>query len=434
MTLPGKIVYLWAEYLRYGFCAPARPELHIHDALAAFLCGLGTREGTQLAQLFDDSGEAAGAAVVAAITRLSECDDIDLSAYVTPGAVVIPVALAYGQECSEEAFLSAVEAGYTAGCILGTGINGEKAAPRIWPTLLAAPMMAAATLAVLKQFDTAAVADAMALSLAGAGGRVGQPPGFPPARWLALHDAVRKGIDAVHAVEAGFHGDHALPDADWFRCQAGHEHIDLRVIGGSDELADCLGFRVGFKPFPVARQTLNAVFGFQQMLEEGIDPDSIDAVHVSVPEQFLEPVTRPPSHNERASLLSNLGLQIACAALSPGKLFDPERKGDLAPLLKFAERVTVDASRRDPKWGDYPVKLVVQCGGAKFHKFVRGLPYDDSTRGEIDELLENKWRRLLTGEVRRDFFENVVSAGTDSHAVLWRWVKQRLDMAAQARD
>src|SRR5205823_8194668 len=72
---------------------PAR--LRITDALAAFLVGLNTDEGKMLARLHGAHPDAfADVPAVAAITRLSECDDIELASCVTPGSIVIPVALA----------------------------------------------------------------------------------------------------------------------------------------------------------------------------------------------------------------------------------------------------------------------------------------------------------------------------------------------------
>src|SRR5207237_5133485 len=71
---------------------PAR--LRIADALAAFLVGLNTDDGNALARLHGAQRDAlADVPALCAITRLSECDDIELASCVTPGSVVIPVAL-----------------------------------------------------------------------------------------------------------------------------------------------------------------------------------------------------------------------------------------------------------------------------------------------------------------------------------------------------
>src|SRR5262249_18755858 len=106
----------WAESL-LAATAPAHViDLHAKDTLAALLAGLNTSDGKALMQLYGDRADVTDrAGVIAAIARLSESDDIHLPSCVTPGSVVIPVALALGYHPYTDEFGDAVSAGYAAG-------------------------------------------------------------------------------------------------------------------------------------------------------------------------------------------------------------------------------------------------------------------------------------------------------------------------------
>src|SRR6059058_6606008 len=84
----------------------------------------------------------------------------------SPGSVVIPVALAFAGNRGEDDFHGAISAGYAAGMRLGMGIGGARAlAGGVWPTLLAAPLMAAVTASCLSFHDPDRLAHAMALAI-----------------------------------------------------------------------------------------------------------------------------------------------------------------------------------------------------------------------------------------------------------------------------
>src|SRR5215471_8528753 len=106
----------WAQRLLDAPRSVDVTALHVNDTVAAFFAGAPTQEGRELARLYGaDNDLAKRTAAAAAITRSSECDDIHLASCVTPGAVVIPVALAYGQNCAREAFEHAIAGGYAVG-------------------------------------------------------------------------------------------------------------------------------------------------------------------------------------------------------------------------------------------------------------------------------------------------------------------------------
>ena len=110
------ILQSWAEHLLNARSSPDVIDLHVKDTLAAFLAGVRTKEGQALSELYGRRADPAElAAAAAAIARLSECDDIHLASCVTPGSVVIPVALALAGNRGEDDFNRAVAAGYAAG-------------------------------------------------------------------------------------------------------------------------------------------------------------------------------------------------------------------------------------------------------------------------------------------------------------------------------
>jgi hypothetical protein len=137
---------------------PASPGLrhlvavHTADALACYAAGLGTREGSAIADFYQR--EATGAASTmartagaAAVIRFTECDAIHVPSCVSPAAVAIPVALAYAGD--PERYVAAVEAGFAIGVTFGEAVGGVSAlAAGVWPTLFATPAIAAGTAAV----------------------------------------------------------------------------------------------------------------------------------------------------------------------------------------------------------------------------------------------------------------------------------------------
>src|SRR6267154_56676 len=103
------ILQSWAEQLLKARQASDVIDLHVKDTVAAFFAGVRTKEGEALSALYGgrvDLSERIAAA--ASIARLSECDDIHLPSCVTPGAVVVPVAIALGISRGDDEFHRAV--------------------------------------------------------------------------------------------------------------------------------------------------------------------------------------------------------------------------------------------------------------------------------------------------------------------------------------
>ncbi|HXJ02138.1 MAG TPA: MmgE/PrpD family protein, partial [Micropepsaceae bacterium] len=398
------ILRSFAELLLQTSPSPGIIGLHLKDTLAAFLVGATTSEGQALSRLHaGHAGAAELAAVTAAIVRLSECDDIHLESCVTPGAVVIPVALAFAGRSGEDDFNRAVAAGYAAGLRLGIAVGGAKAlGGGVWPTLLAAPLMAAVTASCLSGHTPDQLAHAMALALGGASGRLGRPAGSPSGRWFLLGESVSKGVRASVAAGEGFRGDLALLSKPWLTAQAGHGDIDIAAFASS---AGPALSQVGFKPFPMARQGINAVIALKQLLSNGLDPALIDSVEVFVPAVNVALLGRPLEDGDRLSRLSNLGYQLACAALAPERLYDSARKEPPdAPLMDFASRVKVSPSSELEAYlpNRWAARVVVRASGRSIEETVIYTPLDYEARNLAESLTE-KWRRLLSPRDMADF-------------------------------
>jgi 2-methylcitrate dehydratase PrpD len=411
--------------------APADLDLRVADALNGAFAGLAAREGGMLLERLPPDDAAGRAALAAALIRLSETDDIHLGGCITPGSVVIPVALALSAEtrgADSDRFGSAVAAGYAAGLRLGTAIGGARAMEAgVWPTFLTAPLMAATTAAVLRGCDAAGLANAMALALVGRSGRLGRPVGNDTARWIAFGRAVGSGIEAEADAASGFVADTGLVSEAWLAAQSAPHLVDagalLRPDGpGIDD--------TGYKPFATARQGATAVAALQALLtEEGLDPATIDHVLVEVPTGSHALVSRPLAASDRLSTLSSAAYQLAAAALAPDLLYDAARlDAPDARILAFAGRVeTRAAADLDADWPrSWPGRVSVAVGGRTLRREVNRLATDAGAEG-AEAAVRLKFDRMAgcrPGGLRLERGSCATGAG---RAALWAAFRSHCD-------
>jgi 2-methylcitrate dehydratase PrpD len=363
--------------------AKARPDICerlIKDTVAAISVGLKTKEGRDIARRFAADDMAAAAA----IARLSECDGIHLPSCVTPCAAVVPVALALAKD--EDSLFRAVAGGAAAGMAIGRAIGGTKAlAAGTWPSLLAAPAMAAITASIARGIDAEGIAHAIALALTSSDGKVATPSG----RWALFAEAVARGVEAANKAETGMRGDLGMLSRSFLEEKSGCGGVDMDAFEMASNIAE-----IGFKPCPIARQGLNAVEAFRKILKQGIDAKHIESVDVFVPGENLALLTRPISAEHRLTRLCHMGFQLACAAFAPEKLDDAERQATEA-LTAFAARVFVHA---DPALESYlplrwPARVTVKTPGLAFEETVLASELDADAPG-LCESLTKKWARL----------------------------------------
>jgi 2-methylcitrate dehydratase PrpD len=420
----------WAELLLQTPWSPGDIDLHINDTVAAFFVGLRTGEGHALCAFYRDRADPAdGAAAAAAIVRLSECDDIHPASCITPGAVVVPVVLALADGRGGENVHRALAAGYAAGLRFGLGMGGTHAlAGGVWPTLAAAPLMAAVAASCMRGHDAGQLAHAMALALAGASGRPGRPIGSPSGRWFLLAEAVARGMRASEAAGQGFRGDLALLSSAWLAALAGHDAVDMEAFAPSARAPSLE--EVDYKPFPIARQGANAVAAFQSLLAKGLDPDAIERIEVFVPAANVALLGRPLGEHDRLSRLAHMGFQLACAALAPERLDDSERAGaPTAPLLAFAGRVSVvPAHDLDAHLPDrWPARILVHAGRNRFEETIIHTVFDHGAPG-LAPHLQDKWRRLLRPWELAEIFGGDDVRAAVPPADLWQRMERRVRM------
>jgi 2-methylcitrate dehydratase PrpD len=381
----------WAEKLCRATAPRDIVELHAQDAIAASLAGRRTRDGAALEALYRDRGELTASIAAAAIARASESDDIHLASCVTPGSAVTFVAVTFAKgDAAKKA--SAMAAGYAAGITLGLAIGGARAlANGVWPTLLAAPLMAAVAASITRGHDAKILGPAMALALAGSNGKAGRPAGEPSGRWFLFAEAVARGVAASDAAAQGFRGDPDLLSKSWLSAQAGHDGIDMDVFEAPLPSMS----EVEFKPFAIARQGLNAVTAFQRVLKNGVDPKRIESIDVSVPAMNVALLTRPVTGEDRLSRLCNMGFQLACAAFAPECLYDPDRVATPS-LLEFAKRVTVAAAKDLETYlpHHWAARVVVKAGQQSFTEVLIRNEFD-SNAPDFAARLQDKWNRML---------------------------------------
>lgn len=361
--------------------------LHAADSLACLIAGARTVEGRALAVFYEESGlqpPLAPAAAAAAIIRHTEWDDIHVPTCVTPGAVAVPVALALTD--SEEHFVAAVSAGYAIGVALGEAIGGVSALPETWPGLLAAPAISAVTASTALGLPPEQRAQALVMALAGSSGRNGRPAGAPSARWLAIGEATLKGMHAAFAARSGFKGDADLLSAQWLKAQS--------VAAGEWKAprADAIA-SVGLKPFVAARQGIDAIEAFRQLLAEGVEPRAIEEVRVSLPPEATSVVSRPLDPDDRLSTIAHLGLQLGIAAFEPARLGDVGRTEGFGPDIRnFAQRVTVSADETlaDKLPGSWPAKLAVRIGSEWIERICLTAPGDPGDGATARDLVARK--------------------------------------------
>jgi 2-methylcitrate dehydratase PrpD len=284
--------------------------------------------------------------------------------------------------------------------------------------------MAAVATAVASGFDEEKTADALALAMSGTSGRAGRPGGSPSGRWYLLGDAVSKGIRAALAASNGVAGDRALLSDEWLETQTAPQLVRPEALRRLP--ADAIG-ETGLKPYVCARQGANAIKGFIDLLDDGLDPAEIRAIEVALPPVAVPVVSRPLNLQERLSTIANLGLQFGIAAWERDRLLDIGRDAAFdRRSLDLAGRVSVVAdgnlvAPESPR--TWPASITVRTGSndaidarsmscpgdagdpasrsvvrGKFERFC-----GDDGRKTIEEWNEGKWAAFLeTGLGRLD--------------------------------
>jgi 2-methylcitrate dehydratase PrpD len=383
-------------------------RLHVADTLGALVAATATVEGRALIRFRRQMQSFASAANVlddialyCALARLSEVDDIHLASMITPGAIVIPAALAlavHSKVCDASDVAAAMVGGYEAIIRLGRTINGPAILYRgIWPTYFGAAFGCAAVAARLLRLTEAQAAQALAWALGVSAPSVGQHHSESGVRWLSVGHAARSGVMAALAARAGFTADRELIRSRFMPDIYGIEP-DLAAM--TDGLGEGVALtEVSFKPWCAARQTMAATQAIREFIEGGAVPEQIVEIAAAVPPPHFKMVNHGVKPGDRASFLTSLPYQMAVAVLQMGSQLDlaPAPGMPSQALQALMARITVKAD--DRLLVNYPlqwpatVTLVTTQGGAEIR--ISDVP-GDPARPLGEARLAEKFQRLVT--------------------------------------
>jgi 2-methylcitrate dehydratase PrpD len=307
-----------------------RLAIHVLDTVGAWIAGRASDEGAKLSSLESASrlkvtllGNASldRIALGVATVRLTEIDDIHMASCTTPSSVVVPTCLtmiASAEKPDTDSFAQALYAGYEIVTRFGAAVDGPEIVYRgIWPTFLAAPLVAAAVTARILGLDAAKTANAFAIALSLTSGALGTPNG-QSARWLLLGLAARNGCAAALMADEGYIGDHTLLDGDWL----------LRTHGISCDAATLLRDRpdgdainsISLKPYCCAKQCVAAIQAFRNVLDQGVAIEEIATVRVRVPRAYAAMIGHRQAADGRIRRLTSAAYNLAVAAYRPTEL------------------------------------------------------------------------------------------------------------------
>lgn len=311
-----------------------RLAIHVLDTVGSWIGGCATEEGIKLSSLKSASPPGIPLlgddpldriALGVATVRLTEIDDIHTASCTTPSSVVVPTCLtlvARSEKRDAESFVQALCAGYEIMTRFGVAVDGPRIVYRgIWPTLLAAPMAAAALTAGILSLDATKTANALAIALSLTRGTLGAPIGQSP-RWLFLGLAARNGCSAALMANDGYAGDQTLLDGDWM----------ARTHGISCDVATLLAQSEGsvintvsLKPYCAAKQCIAAIEAFRNLLTQGITIDEIATARVCVPPVYAAMIAHCHAADGRVRRITSAAYNLALAAYRSGELTNISR-------------------------------------------------------------------------------------------------------------
>ncbi len=373
---------------------------HAADAALAGLASARTREAAALRRIDPARGDDARITLAATIARTSEADDIHLASCTTPSSVAAPVALmlaAADPRLRAADVADAIAVGVELVVRFGLAIDGPRALSRqVWPTAIAAPLGTAAVAARLWRLDEAKAAHALSLALMLSAGRTGRFHGALSGRWVVFLGAVAEGLRAARAAAAGYCGDASLLDGPWPAKAQG-------LTFDASALTDGLGARSVFpalslKPFGAARQALGAADAFIALLDEGLDPDGVEAIVVRVPAAHAAMIAEGVDPAQRMTGFVNAGFLMGLAAYRRDDLWDLDRAAAMrdARILALARRTSVvaDASLEAEYPRRWSAAIAVTADGRTIER-VASAVIGDPDRPLGDAAVADKAARLL---------------------------------------
>ena len=394
-------------------------ELHVIDTVGACIAGAATAEGRLLHQFRNATQNEAFAplgldiATRCAQARLSEIDDIHLPSMITPGGIVIPVAMSMARARrgpSADDVIGAILAGYEVMTRLGRAIDGPTVLYRgIWPTYFAAPIGVAAVAARVLQLDAQQAANALALAMTFASPGVGHHNAATTSRWLTIGTAARNGFAAALAAKEGFTSDLKLIEGNFFSGVYGIAPDVAALTNGLG--ADTVLRDVSFKAWCAARQTMPATQGLREIIDSGVASESITEIRASVLPPHLKMIDHGVVVGDRASFLTSLPYCMAVAAVAPQLAFDVQQSPPAMPpaVADFMKKIKVEAD--ESLLVDYPrrwrARVRVTAGADTHDLQVTEVP-GDPTAPFNRALVQDKFRRFVAPSIGAEAAEELL--------------------------
>jgi 2-methylcitrate dehydratase PrpD len=385
-------------------------ELHVTDTVGAWIASLRTPEGAALLRWRATLGEGAApgsmhrlrpdVATHCALARLSEIDDIHLASTTTPGAIVVPGAVAIAAACRNhdpDALAAAMMAGYEVMVRFGQAIDGPSILYRgIWPTYFATPLGIAAVAARLLGLDAQQCAHSLALALIRSAPGVGHHNATTTSRWLAVGQAAEAGLSAALAARAGFTSDLGLLDGGYL---PGIFDLKPNIAVLTEGLGTQFGLgEVAFKPWCAARQTMAATQALIEIIRSGVAADSITQVTAFVLPQHRRMIDRGVIVGDRASFLTSLPYRLALAALAPHAAWDVGQAPANVPddVLGFMDRVVIapDEALLSNFPSQWPARIEVMTSSGRYERTVTDVPGDPARPLDAGDVQE-KFHRFV---------------------------------------
>jgi len=297
----------------------------LFDTAVACTIGLNLLDA-QAFRLLLSQGTAASIQALVAATRATEIDDIAISGCVTPGSVVVPVALVCAAEggLPLSSMLDSIVDGYEAMIAMAEAIDGAHVVYRgVWPTLASAPAGAVVTAGRLMGMTPTALNRALIQATVTNSAR----PDAGASRWPLLGNAAAHGVGACRDNQT--HSDDGGVLKNWANAQE-FDYVPGRITAAAPGI-----MRVDTKPFPTARQGLAAICAFRQLVAH-FPLQQDDAIVVNVPKIYAAMIGGTQLPTNRIQSLLQVSYQIALAALAPARLYDVGRE-NLPASSQFAE-------------------------------------------------------------------------------------------------
>jgi 2-methylcitrate dehydratase PrpD len=386
-------------------------ELHVVDIVGAWIASLPTPEGAALLRwrAVSDEGAAPGSthrlrldvATHCALARLSEIDDIHLASTTTPGAIVVPAAVAVAaalRNRDPDALAAAMIAGYEVMVRFGQAIDGPSVLYRgIWPTYFATPLSIAAVAARLLDLDAKQCAHALALALVRSAPGVGRHNLTTTSRWLAVGQAAEAGLAAALAARAGFTSDLGLLDGGYL---PGVFNLKPNIAVLTERLGERFGLgEVAFKPWCAARQTMAATQALIEIIASGVAADAITQVTAFVLPPHRRMIDHGVTVGDRASFLTSLPYRLALAALAPDDALEVGQAPASVPddIRAFMDRIVIEPdetllSNFPSQW---PARVDVMTPSGRYERTVTDVPGDPARPFDANAVRE-KFHRLVT--------------------------------------